>query len=93
MTFVRDAQDQVENPFHFGPAEVDGEENDFQALRMCVGGGFDGQIDGAFDRPFVGVFDDVLAGRHFHDNPGDAAIDRALDVVHHAAGEGKDLRP
>ena len=59
---------------------------------MRVGRGFDGEVDGFFQRPLVGVLDDVRAGRNFHHDALDAAIHGALDVVHHAARERENLR-
>ncbi len=59
---------------------------------MGVGGRFDREVDGLFERPLVGVLDDVRAGRNFHHDAGDAAIDGALHVVDHAARERENLR-
>ena len=92
VSFVRDAQDQVEHPVHFSAGEVDREEHDFQALLMRVFRRFDGQVNRLFHGPLVCVLDDVLAGRNFHDHTLHAAIHGALDVVHHAARKGENFR-
>ncbi len=59
---------------------------------MGEGGRLNRQIDGLLKRPLIRVLNDVLARRHLHHNSGDAAIERAFHVIHHAAGESENLR-
>ncbi len=92
VAFVCDAQDQIEHPIHFRAREIDGEKYDFEPLLMRERRGLNGKIDGLFHRPLIRVLDDVLAGRHFHHDAGNAAIHGALHVVHHAARKRENLR-
>jgi hypothetical protein len=92
VAFVGDAQDQIENPFHFRASKVDGEKHDFEPLLVRESGRLNGKINGFLHRPFIRVLDNVLAGRHFHHDAGNAAIQRSLHVVDHAAGKGENLR-
>ena len=92
VAFLGDALDQIQEPVDIRARGIDGKEDRVKAVLLGVLGCLDRQTDGFFQRPFVGVLDDVIAGRHFHDDAIDAAIDRPLDVFFHAAAEGEDLR-
>ena len=84
--------DEIENPVDFRAGEIDREEDDLQASLMGIGGGFDGQVNGFLQGPFVAVFDQVRAGRDFHDQALDAAVHGGVDIGLHAAAEGIDIR-
>ena len=74
VAFVSDAQDQIENPFHFRASKINGEKYDFEPLLVGESGRLDGKINGLLHRPFICILDDVLAGRHLHHDAGNAAI-------------------
>ncbi len=94
VPLVRHALDQVEHPADVGAGEVDGEEHDFEALAVRIRGGLRSKVSIAFSSGhWYAILDDVLAGRDLHDDALDARIGRTLHVLHHAAGEGEDLRP
>ncbi len=91
MAFPGYPSDQIQNPVDFGAGEVDGKEDDLQALFVSKGRRFNGQVDGLLQRPFVGVFDDVFARGDLHHHPGNASIHGPLHIVNHATRESKDL--
>ena len=55
-------------------------------------GGLDRGLDRLFQRPAVGELEHVLARRDLHHDAVDAGVDRALDVLFHAAREREYLR-
>ena len=73
------------------PGGVDGEERDLEPIVVCVLGGLDRGLDGAFQRPLVGLLDQMVAGGDLHHHAGHATLERQLDVRHQAPAEGVDL--
>ena len=92
MALVCDARDQIEHPLHIRATEIDRKEDDFKSLLVRVRGRFNGKVNGLFERPAVGVLDDVFARGHLHHDAGHAAIDGPLHIVDHASGERENLR-
>ena len=84
--------DEIEHPVDFRAGEIDREKDHLQAPLMGVGRGFDGQINGFLKWPLVAVFDQMRAGRDFHDQALDATVHGGVDVGLHAAAEGIDVR-
>ena len=92
MPFGPDAGDQVEHPPDVGASKINREEDDFQALFVRKARGLDRSLNRLFERPAIRLFDNVLAGWNFHYDACDAAVNRAFDVVYHAARKAKNLR-
>ena len=84
--------DDLHQRVEVGAGRVDGKEDGVQAQLVGQAGGID-EVDRLFQRPAVGVLDDVVAGRDLDDDAGYAAVGRQPDVVDDAAAEGKDLGP
>ncbi len=88
---LRHPLDQAQVPVYVRAGGIDGEEHDVQALLVSVACGGNRHFDRPLQRPAVGILEHVLTARNLDDGTIGPAVHHTLNILHHAACQGKDL--